>query len=327
MLHISYHRLVLLSQELMNASTAAPAVSLVSLPEKSFSSSLERDLSAEQREELAQLARTIRQEESARMQYEDERRRLVIAEQNAHNSAHVTSAASNAVPFSSNNSVGSGNSSYRLNKKLSNEGVGFAGAAAVGNTGGHAAAGAGHYSTDYFFDSPISMGISMNKTGAAGRGGVMHIAGKKPSQPEVDAAFKWLSIPRPLVIAERTPKEYVFAVVVADGSAGPDGYASGAESKSNGGGRGKPYTFEWREVASRAGAVSEFLAGCVHLSDVKEIVGPSGENDVFSVVIGSSAKALKNSKGRTTVVIKCSSPGECAKYLASLRCIRRSYDD
>jgi hypothetical protein len=314
-------------QDIINSSTAAPSMSLVSLPEKSFSSSLERDLSAEQREELAQLARTIRQEESARMQYEDERRKLVIAQLATQPRGHSGSNAANSVPFSSNASVASGNSSYKLTKKLQSDGVGFAGAGAVQSNGVGASAGAGHYSTDYFFDTPISLGVTkLSGAGGSGKGGVMHISGKKPSQPEVDAAYKWLCIPRPLIIAERIPKEYVFAVVVNGDGVQGEGYTSGGETKTNGK-AGRAYILEWREGASRAGAVSEMVAGCVHLSDVKDIVGPSGDNDVFTVVIGSSAKALKNSKGRTSVAIKCSSPGECAKYLASLRCVRRSYDD
>lgn len=316
-------------------------VTLVSLPEKSFANSFERDLSAEQREELAELARTIRDEETARMRYEDERRRLVMAERPtvSTRTPNATTAASNAVPFSSNNfssnnSVTSGNSTHRLTKRMGDEKVGFAGAAAVHTTaGGGASAG---YSTDYFFDTPINLGVSPTKTGA---GRSLHIASsKKPTQPEVDAAFKWLCIPRPLTIAERTPKEFVFSVVqVPDNStSAADPYSSGTESKSGGGAGvaggknslGKSYIFEWREGAMRAGAVPEFLAGCVYLSDVKDISGPASDAmDTFTVVIGSSTKALKNSKGRTTVVIKCSSPGECAKYLASLRCIRRSYDD
>lgn len=318
----------------MNSSTAAPSVSLVSLPQKSFANSFERDLSAEQREELAELARTIREEESARMQYEDERRRLVLAEKPTSSRTPTNGAAatgaSNAVPFSSNNSVTSGNSSHRLNKRMGNESVGFAGAAAVQSNHVSASAGVSHYSTDYFFDTPIHLGASSpTKGGAAGKN--LHIASsKRPTQPEVDAAFKWLCIPRPLTIAERTPKEFVFSVVQAGDTADP--YSSGAESKSGAApgknAMGKSYIFEWREGAMRAGAIPEFLAGCVYLSDVKDISGPASDAmDTFTVVIGSSTKALKNSKGRTTVVIKCASPGECAKYLASLRCIRRSYED
>lgn len=311
---------VMYTQEIMNSTSATPGQTLVSLPEKSFSSSLDRNLTNEQKEQLAQLSRTIRQEESARMQYEDERRRLVMAEQSAHSSAH--NGATNAVPFSSNNSVASGSSSYKLNRKL-DQGVGFAGAAAVQSNAGGTSAGAGHYSTDYFFDAPITLGAAATK--ALNKGGVMHIAGRKPTQPEVDAAYKWLNIPRLLVTADRKPTEYVFAVVASEGNT--DSYSSGGETKSAGGNR-KSYTFEWREGATRAGVVPDTIAGFVHLHDVKDIQGPTGDdNDVFTVIIGSSAKALKNSRGRTDVKIKCSSPGECAKYLASLRCIRRSYDD
>lgn len=301
-------------------------VSLVSLPEKSLNASLDRDLTADQREELAQLARTIRAEESARMQYEDERRRLVIAENSARAPTTASSrgdhsaGAFNAVPFSSSSSVNSGSSSHRLNKRLASDSVGFAGAAGVHTSSSAAygaSAGAGHYSTDYFFETPINLGHSPSK--GTSKGGVMHFASKKPTQPEVDAAFKWLSIPRPLIIAERTPKEFVFSVAVAETD------TAGMESK--GSSSHKSFVLEWREGATRAGTIQELLAGCVQFSDVKEIAGPHGDNDQFSVTISSSARALKNSKGRTVLAVKCGSPGECAKYLASLRCIRRSYDD
>jgi hypothetical protein len=327
--------------DIVNAAAAPAASTLVSLPSKSLAA--DRDLSHDQREELQRLARTIREEESARMQYEDQRRRLLL-EQRGGSSHHAaqqgigggngnggtftpfanSSSSSNHNNFSSNASVASGNSSHRLNKRLANEHVGFAGAAGVQSLnnqqlGSHsnrdATAGAGHYSTDYFFDTPINLGMKGTK------GGIIHVAsGKKPTQPEVDAAFKWLCIPRPLIIAERTPKEYVFAVVAAADE------NSHGESKNNSK-AGKSFVFEWREGALRGGSVPDVLAGCVFISDVKEITGPSAEMDTFTLVIGSSTKALKNSKGRTTVVVKCTSPGECAKYLASLRCIRRSYED
>jgi len=316
----------------MNSSSGPAGVTLVSLPSKSLTA--DKDLSHDQREELLRLARTIRDEESARMHYEDQRRRLVI-DQNANSASSPRDArdggregraAGNNVPFSSNASVGSAGSSHRLNARMDNTALGFAGAAGVRALNGQnahsgangASAGAGHYSTDYFFDTPIL------KTG---KGGAMHVAsGKKPSQAEVDAAFKWLCIPRPLVIAERTPKEYVFAVVVAT----DDGSSSFQESKSSaakGSINSKPFVFEWREGALRGGSVPDVLAGCVFVSEIKDISGPTGEMDTFTLQIGSSTRALKHSKGRTTVVVKCSSPGECAKYLASLRCIRRSYED
>ena len=315
----------------MNASSGGPsAAALVSLPSKSLTA--DRDLSHDQREELQRLARTIREEESARMQYEDQRRRLYLNQTGERGSGGSTrsqrgavqgSAGANNVPFSSAASIASGNSSFRANAhSASTQRLVPGGLSPVnqGNSVG-ASAGAGHYSTDYFFDTPVNIGLSATRS-ATGKGGMAQ-AMRKPTQPEIDAAFKWLCIPRALVIAERTPKEYVFAVVVAGADEASQSYG---ESKSNAKGQ-KSFVFEWREGALRGGSVPDVLAGCVYVSEIRDISGPSGDMDTFTIVIGSSTKALRNSKGRTTVAVKCSSPGECAKYLASLKCLRRSYED
>jgi hypothetical protein len=355
----------------VNSGTPVHTVQLVSLPDKSNLSAAEKDMTFEQRAELAQLAKTIREEERKVMQYEDERRRMVLqayppeethGQSKGHTSqyayggggagaagsaAGTSSRANNNKPFANGGAAGSNASVGTAHSGGSGSVIGkggFAGAGRVNaNIVGAASAGAGHYSTDYFFDTPIAAVASATRTtyssasasagaapkspgGPSGAGAVMHIPGRKPSQQEVDAAFKWLSVPRVLVIAERTPKEYVF-MVTATGNDANYGDTPGAESKGAAASVGKSYSLEWREGTARAGSLPEFIAGHVVLSDFKELVGPSGENDTFTLVLGSSAKALKNSKGRTTVVIKCSSPGECAKYMASLRCIRRSFDD
>lgn len=153
----------------------------------------------------------------------------------------------------------------------------------------------------------------------------------KPSEEEVESAYRWLSTPRSLVMADRTPKEYTFivvdsALVGSDNDSTP--YSSGVESSRKTRQRASQphsYTLQWREEMLLGGVDQEFVMGHVHLSDMKDIVQSREYADTFTVHVGNSTKALRNSKGRTSCIIQCNSPGECGKYVAMLQCIRRSY--
>ena len=127
---------------------------------------------------------------------------------------------------------------------------------------------------------------------------------QRPSSAEVDVAVKWLSLNRKLVIADRTPKEFVFALVV----------------------HGSSYVLEWHElVASNNGSHQLYLVGSVAVEDIREITESRQDATLFTVAIsGDNTRALKNTKGRTSVSIQCNSSGECGKYMASLICLKRS---
>eukprot|EP01034_Spumella_vulgaris_P024826 gene24826-31213_t len=268
-------------QDYLNTSVRTPVVEPISLPEKSFHQFETRDDPSEEEQHLQQmslemqaLSSAIREDELHRMVYEDERRRLVLSEQALQHS-------------------------YNVSQKL------FSNAAASPGSPQGSRSRATHHSGGASPDQFGNLNVSMTQL----LEGDVH---KRPSAAEEDVAVKWLSMNRKLTIADRTPKEFVFALVTS----------SNADASVS-------YALEWYElVASQHGSSSNhqlYLMGSVAVEDMREIRESPHDATLFSVHIrGDNTRALKNSRGRTAVNIQCSSSGECGKYLASLVCLKRS---
>lgn len=124
---------------------------------------------------------------------------------------------------------------------------------------------------------------------------------QQPSAVEIDAAFRWLSASRPLVICDRKQAEYVFALADHHG----DGHRGFMQ-----------YALEWREFSSYTS--TEVLAGCVLLEDIAVLSPHANDPELFSLTLVESTRSLKNAKGRTNLVIRCAGQNDCLKYINAL---------
>jgi len=290
-------------------------------------------LTLEQHQELLNLSKIIRIEESARMKYEDERRKLLLSvkanlptrQQQASLKAPVSyrsnsSSSSSIVPtlnqyrYNDNNDSfehinSNGDTSDNNNDNNNNNNNALNNNFAINRVGNDDLSDA--YASSFLIGkSPVI------------RGG----GGKKlmPSPTEIDTAYKWLNLSRPLVLVDRVPKNYVFRVVLL-----PDLFNTGYdyESKADYSSRGptvvtsKSYSLEWlREDTSQA-----IADGCVLLEHIKQVYVSDMAREEFIIQVVCSTKALKNSNGRATVIIRCDSIGASAKYVSSLNTMLRSY--
>lgn len=129
------------------------------------------------------------------------------------------------------------------------------------------------------------------------------------SAGEVDAAFKWLSESRPLILADRKNNVYSWFVTFLKPKIQTD--------KSI-------FTLHWKEMYPNVPrGDDEFLTNSwsVVIGGLKDILESQHDNTMFTLVVGNSVKALKNSGGRPTISIKCATVGECTKYRQTLQCI------
>lgn len=269
-------------QDYLRTAAKTPTVVPISLPDKSFHTSV-AETSTEgaganlyHTAEMMQLSAAIREDELHRMHYEDERRRLVLSEQALQHSYSVSQ------KVVGNNQRGGSQQSQQQGQQQ------------------------GKYANN--------MEAAMNKLSD---GDVR----KKPSAAEVDLAFKWLSINRKLILADRTPKEFVFAMT---NSSGGDSNATVNNRNVNLNKVGT-YVFEWFELVSTSPSDHQlYLMGSVAVDDIREINESKHDPCLFNIVInGDNTRALKNSKGRVVIPIHCDSPAECGKYMSSLICMKR----
>lgn len=312
-------------------------------------------LTLEQQQELLNLSKIIRIEESARMKYEDERRKLLLsvkanlptrqqqASLKAPASYRSNSSSSSIIAptlnqyryndnndsfehINSNGDTSDNNNNNNNNAVNNNFAINRAGndddayAYTYTNPSIDSSSKRGFMDTSSSFlmgKSPVIRGV-----GGGGGGG-----GRKlmlPSPTEIDTAYKWLNLSRPLVLVDRVPKNYVFRVVLL-----PDLFNTGYDYESKvDSSRGptvvtsKSYSLEWlREDTSQATTAD----GCVLLEHIKQVYVSDMAREEFIIQVVCSTKALKNSNGRTTIIIRCDSIGASAKYVSSLNTMLRSY--
>lgn len=185
-------------------------------------------------EENAGYASIIREEEMAEMEYEDERRRIVLEE----------------------------NSLQRLSGQSTKETIKVPGP------------------RDSFIAKPTAPPKAVQVTAM-----------------DVNNAFKFLSVIRQLLIADRTKKEYFWIV---------------AREESN---DGAIYTLQWREEQYENAPV----LGSVTLTDIETINYSPKEPLLVTLILKNSIFALKNSGGRTHVAFICNDSDEALNYYSSIQ--------
>jgi hypothetical protein len=122
---------------------------------------------------------------------------------------------------------------------------------------------------------------------------------------DVDTAFKWLAVPRPLVLAERRNREYMWFVIAEK----PDDPKSSTST----------FVFQWREILQETTQLSPVPAGSIVISDIRSIADAPHDPTIFVLNLHKGAKILKGTGGRGVVAVKCASPGDQAKYRQSLQ--------
>lgn len=153
------------------------------------------------------------------------------------------------------------------------------------------------------------------------------------STVDVEVAYHILRNDTPLVLADRTAKEYLFTLFISSPSSGtPDLYSPTTL-----------YTLEWRDMltsstSEHTGDSSEStVLGSILLTDIQDIVtshedafsygSKSGNSSLasrrISVKIRESVRALKNSRGRAVVVLQFESSEQCHRYHTCLETMWR----
>jgi len=292
-------------------------------------SSRNMNLTLEQQQELLNLSKVIRFEESARMKYEDERRKLLLSVKGNLPTRQQQTSLRAPMSYRSKSSMVSTSTlnHYQYNDDnnmfdhIGNDNNNYNFAIDQGDDGDDNDL---RSYTIPSIDSPSKRGHADHKAASfIQRNG----RGKIPSPAELETAYKWLNLPRTLVLLDRVPKSYVFRVVMLNLhdpqlSMGYD-YESKVES-SRQGITTKSYSLEWlREETSQQ--QQQAADGCVLLEHIKQVSISDIAREEFIINVICSTKALKNSNGRTTITIRCDSIGACAKYVSSLNTLLKSY--
>jgi hypothetical protein len=230
-------------QEILSSGRKTPTIELISMPQRNHPF----DEGNNNQEDYASF---IREEESRLMHYEDERRRMVIAEQSLEHSMHM---------------------SQQLFQNIAAP-------------------------TDLY---PPPRGLSQEANPPAN------------DEIDIDSAFRFLAQSRILQINDRSPKEYAFVLTdLVDESEPNFGESKGSQVK---------FAFEWREPSPFSS--DNFPVGFILLEDIANVQLSSFDPSAFVISIVESTKALKNSKGRTMLVVKCSIASDSISYVKSLNAV------
>jgi hypothetical protein len=148
-------------------------------------------------------------------------------------------------------------------------------------------------------------GKMLNQSASPGN---VKTAKKSHCSPEVEASYRWLSGLRPLTLADRVKKEYLWKVVIRD---------SAIDSTR--------YSLQWFDKsAQHTASLGEDPSpiGSLNLEELVDLYQSGESLTQLTLVVGESPRALLASGGRTVVVIECGTPGECAKYRLTLQTLR-----
>lgn len=260
-----------LAEYVQSSPKPAPEHAHIALPDKAFQPVV-------MSKEEVMYAQRLRAEELPLMHYEDERRRIVLAE--ASLQVHLQE------PVVATPATGL-HSTHHLMASAGSMATPF-----MQTGGGYSHATGGMYGSP-MPQSPSPYRSSPPRSPSPGA------MGHQPSAVEIDAAYRFLSASRPLIICDRAPKEYVFQLV--DRRAGQVGFLSSI--------------LEWKEFS--AFTSQEVLAGSIVLEDIAALA-PTVDHEVFTIHLHEGARALKNAKGRTQVVLRCAGVNDCLKYINAL---------
>lgn len=119
---------------------------------------------------------------------------------------------------------------------------------------------------------------------------------------DIDAAFAFLAKPRILLMNDRSPKEYTFSLINL--------------SDENGAQDEVKFAFEW-SASQESLQFSTNSSGLALITDFISIQVSSFDPQLFVIAVRETPRALKNSKGRTAIPVRCSSVMETNAYVSS----------
>lgn len=123
---------------------------------------------------------------------------------------------------------------------------------------------------------------------------------------DVETAFKWLQASRQFLLVDRISKTQYYFQLIKDGSGGKEG---------------PNYIFTWKDLVH-----SQTFEGSIPLKFCKNIMLYPKDPSIFVITIDKSPTALKQSGGRSSVAVQCTSEVECGKYFASLDLLMKTKD-
>lgn len=124
---------------------------------------------------------------------------------------------------------------------------------------------------------------------------------------DAESAFKWLQASRQFLLMDRISKTQYFFQLVKDGSS--------SKNSPN-------YIFTWKSLIH-----SQTFEGSISLKMCKGIALSPKDPSMLVITIDKNPAALKQSGGRSSVTIKCTSEIECGKYFASLNLLLKVDDE
>lgn len=245
----------------------------------------------------------LRNEELQIMYYEDERRRMVMAEHNFEKSIELSQQLFN-------------NSAILQPAHGQHGGEDMYGDQSMNQGGGQNAS---YFSPLMMYDN-ASLHSSPHRPSTSVAPKDVYRLNKYSAQPptmqEIEAAIRHLTTPRPLIVNDRTPKEFVFSLLDVNLAA----QSSSNESKRNQPNNSSPrYAIEWKEINPFNG--EEYIAGIVLLEDVADVEIVEQDPHICQIYLNESTRALKNSKGRTVVSLKLGNAMDCARYAQAVCCM------
>lgn len=268
----------------------------------------------------------IRQESLVLMRLEDERRkRWYLYNRNGNNpnllsnqlmSPSYLSPADNNTSFSNSSTNNSHNSSY----------FGSPVGSPYGNSANNSSPqrDSRHSYFDNIDTSPLPMPPRGGGGGAATRSSSLAQKEEKFSDDRdretfdkietslgLQPSLQWLSTSRPLILSDRKNREYLFHVTEM------------TQHNLDRGDKDKTWSLVWREPALQFTDHSS-IAGQLSLTSIKDVSLTENEPTTLLITIIESPKALRLTGGRPSIMLKCKSSGESAKYRNALKTVLRA---
>ena len=141
------------------------------------------------------------------------------------------------------------------------------------------------------------------------------------NEGNVQAAVLWWSALRPLTLGGRARREFMWKVVPEYilPSVAPTSSSSVSTTSNNNNNviPKRAFLLQWFDPQQQ-----QTPLGTIVLHELRDISIVGDALSSLSLVIGESAKAIRGTGGRTTVIIECASQSEAAKYLGTLQTLR-----
>ena len=136
------------------------------------------------------------------------------------------------------------------------------------------------------------------------------------NEGNIQAAALWWSALRPLTLGGRSRREYLWRVIPEYSSLS----SLTSSSLDNSAAMSKrSFLLQWVDPQQQ-----QTPLGTIILHELKDITMTGDNLSAVTLQIGESAKAIRGTGGRTTVVIECATQSEAMKYMGTLQTLRNA---